>query len=615
MLKGRVTLTLMALGCLLALAAWGGAAVDTDVVTYSGKVVGEDGSPVRGATVSLFTADASHNVSVYSQEDGSFSLPAMPADEYRLRVRLIGLHDEWVDLGAGDETSGIEVKTKKASGWDLQLQRPAVDLISFLNWEDEKDSLNFKMMCAYCHQVGTLGFRSPEEPVDWEVMLTRMDGFQGLYKHTQDTLVDRVVNAFGREAEKTWPEYVPPEPPKGKSLLGEVREWTMGEENYASIHDIELGKDGLVYTVDMAQDAVHSLDPKTGERHTYMIPGGKEFGAGNPPVKGPHSIEMDADGNQWLTLALSGEMAMFDTKTKEFRVGSGHEAPRSRSGYPHTLRFDQKGILWWTDAALGVFSLDPKTWNGERWDVKFYKLPSADQVRGGGARGESRGVTPYGIDVAPNGHVWYSKLNGQRVGRVAPELADDHPDKIVEWKPPVHGPRRLHVAPNGIVWVPGWASGDLASFDPSTEEWAVYPLPKGPDALPYALNINPTDGSVWITGTGTDSMVRFDPESQEFVEYRMPTRVTYTREIEFDEEGNVWTCNSNGPTRHIENGFGSVIQLSLEACWLAGFRAPAIVRGSLQARLPPARRFVPARLGRNGRRLSPPPWRCSNLRK
>ena len=43
----------------------------------------------------------------------------------------------------------------------------------------------------------------------------------------------------------------------------------------------------------------------------------------------------------------------------------------------------------------------------------------------------------------------------------------------------------------------------------------------------------------------------------------MPKRVTFTREIEFDEEGNVWTCNSNGPTRHIEGGRGSLIRIEL----------------------------------------------------
>ena len=31
---------------------------------------------------------------------------------------------------------------------------------------------------------------------------------------------------------------------------------------------------------------------------------------------------------------------------------------------------------------------------------------------------------------------------------------------ITEWNPPFRGPRRLHVAPDGNVWVPGFGSGE-----------------------------------------------------------------------------------------------------------------------------------------------------------
>ncbi|MEM1247413.1 MAG: carboxypeptidase regulatory-like domain-containing protein [Acidobacteriota bacterium] len=540
-------------------------AVDTEVYTLAGKVTDASGTPIGGATVSAFTDGGAHNVTVYSQPDGTFEIGGLPGESYEVRARLIGYSDALTDAGqVSADNSGLALTLKKASAAELQLQRPGNNLLDMLTWSDEKDALNFKMMCTYCHQVGTLGFRSPEEPVDWEVMLTRMDGFQGLYQHTQDALVDKIVSVYGREAEAEWPDFEPPAPPTGAATEGKVWEWTMGVENGSMIHDLELGADGKVYTVDMVQDAIVTLDPMTGERTTHPIPGGKEYGSDEPPIKGPHSLEMDTEGHMWVTLALSGEMGFFDTNKNEWRVVSGHMAPRPRSGYPHTLRIDEKGWVWWTDAALGVFSLDPKTYDAEnnRYDVKYYKLPSKDQVQGGGARGESRGITPYGIDIAPNGHIWYGKLNGQRIGRIIPELADDDPKKIMEWKPPVHGPRRMHVAPNGLVWVPGWASGDIASFDPVTEEWAVYQLPKGPNSLPYALNIEPETGHVWVCGTGTDSLLRFDPENKTFTEYNLPTRVTYTRELEFDDEGHVWTVNSNWPTRHIENGMGSVIRLS-----------------------------------------------------
>ncbi len=133
---------------------------------------------------------------------------------------------------------------------------------------------------------------------------------------------------------------------------------------------------------------------------------------------------------------------------------------------------------------------------------------------------------------------------------------------IKEWNPPFRGPRRLHVGPDGIVWVPGFGSGVLGKFDPKTEEWKVYPLPDAENQIPYALNIGPK-GYVWVCGTGDDTILRFDPESESFTSFRMPSRVTYTREIEFDADGNVWVCNSNGPARHIERGFGSIIKIEV----------------------------------------------------
>ena len=66
---------------------------------------------------------------------------------------------------------------------------------------------------------------------------------------------------------------------------------------------------------------------------------------------------------------------------------------------------------------------------------------------------------------------------------------------------------------------------------------------------------------VWLCGTGDDTINRFDPKTKEFVVYRMPSRVTYTREIEFTDDGSVWTTNSNYPVRHTERGRGSIIRI------------------------------------------------------
>ena len=518
--------------------------------TISGKVTNAKGKAIEGVTVSAFTKDFDKikTISVFSQTDGAFAIDGLRDRKYWIRARLMGQLDEWqkdVDAGA----TGLSFAMKPAKGKDLENQRTANSGFSMLKWDSMKDKENYKMMCTYCHQTGSKGWRSPELPVDWNTMITRMDGFGGLYKHTQQTLVKRLVATYSDEAVAKWSPFVPPPAPKGIETKAKITEWDMGNKFKVMVHDIELGPDGLVYAVDMHRNAAVSLDPKTGERKVYRFPG---------KYRGPHSIELGNDGNMWFTLCTSGEMAKLDLKTKKFTITSSAVAPARRGSYPHTLRInpkDPEGLIWYTDAGRNsCFSLHPKTLK-----VKEYKLLRKDQAVGAG-KGESRGVTPYGIDFSPvDGTIWYSKLNGNRIGRIDPKAPDGD---IKEWNPPFRGPRRLHVAQDGMVWVPGFGSGVFGSFNPKTEKWKVYELPDADNQIPYALNIDPK-GYVWICGTNSDSIHRFDPKTEERVEFRLPSRVTYTREIEFDEEGNLWTCNSNGPARHSERGFGSIIKLEI----------------------------------------------------
>jgi streptogramin lyase len=519
-----------------------------DAATINGKVVDASGKPLEGVTVSAFDEARDQSISVFSQADGSFKIDGLRDVTFNLRARLMGQQDEWQeDVQSG--TTGISFAMKPAEGEDLEDQRTANSGFSMLKWDNHKDKENYKMMCTYCHQSGSRGWRTPERPVDWETMIRRMDGFGGLYKHTQQSLVKRLVATYSPEAVAKWPAFVPPAAPKGLATRVKITEWDMGQQFKVMIHDLELGPDGLVYAVDMSQNAIVTLDPATGERELYRFPG---------RYRGPHSIELGNDGHMWLTLCISGEMAKFDIKTKEFTIISSAEPPARRGSYPHTLRInpqDPEGLVWYTDAGRNsCFSLHPETLK-----VKEYKLLNKNQAVGAG-KGESRGITPYGIDFSPvDGTIWYSKLNGNRIGRIDPNVEDGD---IKEWNPPFRGPRRLHVAPDGIVWVPGFGSGVFGRFDPKTEEWKVYDLPDAENQIPYALNID-SKGYVWICGTGSDSLHRFDPKTEDLIEFRLPSRVTYTREIEFDAEGNVWTCNSNGPARHTERGYGSIIKLEI----------------------------------------------------
>jgi streptogramin lyase len=516
---------------------------------------------MEGVTVSAFDPEREMSVSVFSQADGSFRIDGLREASFNVRGRLLGQVDTWQEsVKAG--AKGLTVKMEPATGEALNAQRTADNLFGLMKWDNEEDKANFKMSCGYCHQIGTAGFRSPEEPVDWETMITRMDGFGGLYKHTQDTIVQRLIDTYTDEAMKEWPAFVPPAAPKGDETKVKITEWDIGRQDACMIHDLELGTDGKVYAVDMTNDAIYTLDPATGERAIVSFPGGKDPNEDVNPRLGPHSIEVDHAGNMWMTLALSGQMGKYDVKSGEFTIVSSAPAPRPRGAYPHTLRVetdlarDPKGRVWYTDAGSDVFSLDPTT-----NEVVQYPLPTADQAVGGG-RGESRGRTPYGVSISPvDGKVWYTKLNGNRLGVIDPNLPPK--EAVKEYVPPFRGPRRHEVGPDGMVWVPGFADGVLGKFDPKTEEWEVIDLPDAMNQIPYALSVNQKTGDVWICGTMNDTMLRFDPKTKDLVEYRMPSRVTYTREVEFGDDGSVWVCNSNYPVRHTERGKGSIIKIEL----------------------------------------------------
>ena len=476
-MKQKITLSVLAFALSV---SW------TNATEIRGKVT-KDGKGVGGVFVSAHDTENRKASGVFTAADGTYVIDELREKDYRVRARQKGLIDVWLeDVTASSK--GIEIKMTNATGWKLERQRTADSAFGMLKFDDMRDKLNFKMYCTYCHQVGTVGFRTPEEPVDWETMIRRMNGFGALYPHTKRTIVKRIMDTYTGEAVDKWPKYAPPSPPTGAATKAKITWWEMGKRYESQYHDIDLTPDGrLIYAVNITKNYIVTVDTKT-DKQVY-----KKFPRGS---YGAHSIEPDNDGHMWVTMCASGQMAKYDIHNKEIEIYSSAEAPARRGSYPHTLRInpkDPEGLIWYTDAGRNsVFWIHPKT-----KEVKEYHLLSANQAVAAG-KGESKGITPYGIDYSPiDGMIWYSKLNGNRIGRIDPSKLDGD---VREWNPPFRGPRRLHVAPDGMIWVPGFASGVFGKFDPDTEKWLVYDLPDKDNQIPYALNVAP-NGHVWICGT------------------------------------------------------------------------------------------------------------------
>jgi virginiamycin B lyase len=442
--------------------------------------------------------------------------------------------------------------------------------------------------CTYCHQQGSAATRLDREDWQWEKVLALMARMGGtlspelraqvpaLFRAAYDpaTAVPRLTAGMDDAA------FAPPPPAEVRRAV--IDEWELGVR--ASMqHDLAVHPDGRVYSVDMTQDQLYRLDPVSGERASFALPdvglplGGVFGGQGGPTPStanahvGPHSLQIAPDGAIWTTLALGNRLARFDPVSERWDV---HELDTGI--YPHTLRFDAKGRIWFTLAISNhIGRFDPAS--GELTSVR---LPAASfgqalvlrllpaalwlaqrmDLSATGSEGGDVGTlpVPYGIDVAPDGGIWFSQLNQHKIGRLDPDsLAVELIDT------PFTAPRRLRFDSKGALWIPGFSSSVLARFDPKTRSFETLELPIEPrgSETPYALHVDRRTDEVWICGTNSDSLIRYAPQTRAFTVYPLPTRVTYTREIDFDAEGRVWTSNSNLPTWQVEGGFPRVLRL------------------------------------------------------
>lgn len=541
--------------------------------------------------------EPAHTVTVFSGEDGAYRTPEVAASgPVSVRVRRIGWKD--LDVEAREMSRGLRLDytlERESDPAAVAAQLPANRWYALVldDLEDPAQREELKRQCTYCHQQGNWATRRVRSDVEWQKVLRLMGRMGG---SVSDDLRARIPDLFNKAYDPAVavpaltkhfgePEFEPPPPERVRRAV--VEEWALGGR--ASVqHDVMVHPDGRVYSVDMNEDKLYRLDPEVpgGGRESWLIPHGDlplggvfaEIEQPAAPTSnahvGPHSLQFAPDGSVWITLALGNQLARFDPVNETWE-----RHPLREGFYPHTLRFGPRGRIWYTIAAsnhLGMF--DPAT--GEHREVRlparnftqavilrmlpaFLWLGRHMDLRG--AAGESDGITmpvPYGIDVAPDGAVWFSQLNEHKIGRIDPNTFE-----IEMVDTPFPAPRRLRFDSGGALWIPSFSGSLVARFDPVSrkfESWEIPVEPAGSD-VPYALHVDRRTDTVWICGTNSDSLIRFEPEIERFSIYPLPTRVTYTREIDFDDTGRVWTSNSNGPTWQVEGGIPQVIRLDPEA--------------------------------------------------
>jgi virginiamycin B lyase len=560
---------------------------------FEGLVLSNDGAPVVGAMVTSRFGSPFQERTVFTGEDGRYQIGGLPeATSQLIRVRRIGWHDirEQHESASGHKNSAVDfTMIRHTDAAEVAAQLPANHWYALVleQLTDEYEREQLVRQCTYCHQQGNEATRLHRDPEEWHKVLALMARMGGaldmefrekipeLFNSAYDpkTAVPRLTKGFQE------PDFSPP--PGAVVRQAVIDEYQLGGRSSMQ-HDMIVHTDGTIYSVDMTTDTLFHLDPEAegGARESFHIPSenlplGGSLASGALPSNtdmrvGPHSLQVGEDGAVWITLAVGNKLARFDTDEKSFSI---EELPAGI--YPHTLRIDDKGRIWYTIAVsnhVGMF--DPSSGQHEvirvpardfGEEVALRLLPAIMWISQyvdldlGGGEGSSLPV-PYGIDFAPDGGVWFSQLNAHRIGHIDPDTFE-----ITMIDTPFTAPRRMRFDSNGKLWIPGFSSNLISKFDIDTGEFEHFEIPVEPlgTETPYALNVDLTTDDVWICGTNSDSLIRFQQSTGEFTIYPLPTRVTYTRDIDFAQDGSVWTSNSNAPAWQIETGVPRVIHLDV----------------------------------------------------
>jgi virginiamycin B lyase len=92
----------------------------------------------------------------------------------------------------------------------------------------------------------------------------------------------------------------------------------------------------------------------------------------------------------------------------------------------------------------------------------------------------------------------------------------------------------------GRIWVSEWNAGQLALYDPSTNEWSEWPVHSGTQT--YAVFVDDGDFP-WVSDWGANAIERFDPSTEEFEVFPLPSSPANVRQL-LGRPGEVWGAES-----------------------------------------------------------------------
>ena len=181
--------------------------------------------------------------------------------------------------------------------------------------------------CGGCHDINRL--KIGYTPEGWHTVMRMMQNMEAPIPADQvETVTQYLIKAFPERPR-----------PAAKIIDGPVqvsiKQWPVATPG-SRPHDPRATHDGSIWYTGQLAGVLGRLDPDTGQIKEFQL---------KTPHTGPHGLAEDKDGNIWFTGNRIGIIGKLDPKTGEV---TEYPLPDPQAGDPHTLNFDQSGILWFT---------------------------------------------------------------------------------------------------------------------------------------------------------------------------------------------------------------------------------------------------------------------------
>ena len=484
------------------------AASQASAATISGTVVGPDGAPMRAVFVQARHPGMKMTVSVLTDNQGKYFVESLPAGDYDVSIRATGYK--------ADPKPGMKLSADQNASQDFRLQTALIDWTDISIYQGLQllpDARGKQMLAANC--LGCHGFQSKmaafrHDQDGWRVRVDFMRGAMhaslgernGFNDAQAEDVISYLTHVFG-------PNSVLPKSPADLPYYKDTVIPFSDEALKIVYVDYDMigptrfpwtahpDKDGNFFTPEYGiSNKFNRFNPKTGEMKEWLVPN-----------QGPaliHSAVPGPDGSVWLAQAGSKKLGKWDPVTE--KITEYQDDWRK-----HTIRVHPDGSVWSTG---GLTRFDPKT---EKF-MHITEVPSA-----------------YGIAIDKQDTIWFTEMNRTgTIGKVDPKTL-----KVTKYIPPSRDrPRRIQVAEDGTVWFAVFDDSKITRFDPKTETFKEFPLPRAKSS-PYALGIAP-DRSLWYSSEARDLIGKLDPDTGKVTEYPMPYTDNGMRDFFLDKDGRMW---------------------------------------------------------------------------